>query len=568
MRKYFFAITFLIVFLIASFFAFYLAKTDSLTVDEKAHIPAGYSYVAKGDFRLNPEHPPLLKSLSGFSLLITKKIWGGNGFFEKESWVKADQWQAGTDFIFNSGSNADRLIFIARIPTILFYLGLGILLFFVAKSFSNRWVGLLSMTLFYFCPTMIAHGHLVTTDVPIAFFFLLTVFSFYKYLTVKPEKQKRWLYFSVVSLALAFLTKFSAIVLVVVMFLMLLYFSYLKKKNENIGFWVELKSQLSRIFKYLPLFVLMIYVVYFLVSFKYGNSTYDSVVKTSFATPSEESLRGFLYLFSNSIFLRPIGQFIIGFLMVFFHVGGGHTAFLLGDISKTGWWYFFPVAFFFKTTLPVLIAFLISTVVLFFKKSKNYFPFFITSLGLIIIYFLISMSGSLNLGIRHLIPIYPFIFLIISFGIYEFWKLKNSWLNLFLILLVLWHVFESVLSFPNYLSYFNELRFNKDKKDILVDSSLDWGQDLKRLKTYVDKKEIKNLKIDYFGGADVNYYFKNIKEYRAYMGKTKGWLAVSVTSIQMSKDTSGKLPQQSYEWLNNYIPEKKVGDSIYLYNIK
>ncbi len=569
MKKTLFTILFIFMILASAFISFYLAWTDSLTTDEKAHIPAGYSYVNHGDFRLNPEHPPLLKSLSGFSLLVTKKVWGGNDFINKQSWTQGDQWQAGEDFIFNSKNNADRLIFIARIPTILFYLGVGLVLFFLLQNIFNKWIGLAGSSMFLFSPSIIAHSHLATTDIPITFFFLTTVVSFYFFLTLNDEKKRKWFYLTLVSLALAFLTKFSAVVLLPIMFLMIIAYSFYKSRQEIIRPGIVFKKVFLDFLKTIGLMLVLIYVIYFLVCLKYSPGTYQNLVNSSFSFTKEQGLRDFLNIFSTSIILKPIGQFLIGFLMVVFHVGGGHTAYLLGEISNKGWWYFFPIAFFFKVTIPTMILFITGIIFGFIKRKRKYIYLLVSSVFVVIVYFIISMLGSLNLGIRHLLPIFPFVFIIISIGIYEIWKLKNDWPRAIVTILFLWHVFGSFINFPSYLSYFNQFAVGKSKKDILIDSSLDWGQDLKRLKKYVDKRGIKKIKIDYFGGADSKYYFgTNYSEYYSYLGKTKGWLAVSASNIVMSEDPYSSLPHESYKWLGKYEPEKIIGDSIYVYNIK
>lgn len=569
MKKFLFTILLIFVILAAGFISVYLAWTDSLTTDEKAHIPAGYSYVNHGDFRLNPEHPPLLKSLSGISLLATKKLWGGNDFVDKQSWQQGDQWQAGEDFIFKSQNNADRLIFIARIPTILLYLGIGLVLFFFLTSIFNKWIGLTVSAMFLFSPSVIAHSHLVTTDIPIAFFFLTTIVSYYKFLVSKDDKKKKWFYFTFISLALAFLTKFSAILLVPTMFLMVTAFSFYKSRKEIVRPGAVFKKEFLNFLKILLFMLIPLYILYFVVCIKYNPSSYHNLVNETFQLSSEEGLRAFLNSFSSNVFLRPIGQFLLGFIMVFFHVAIGHTAFLLGEISNKGWWYFFPITFLFKVTIPTIALFIIGIIFGFVKRNKKYFVLFTSTIILIVLYFLISMFGSLDLGIRHLLPIFPFMFIVIAAGIYEIWKLKNDWPRAIVAILFLWHVLGSFINFPSYLSYFNQLVIGKSKKDILVDSSLDWGQDLKRLKKYVDKRGIKKIKIDYFGGADPAYYFKdNYITYYSYLGKTRGWFAVSATNIIISEDPYSSLPHESYKWLDKYEPETIIGDSIYVYNIK
>src|SRR3989344_4683436 len=139
-------------------------KDDSLTMDELAHLPAGYSYLTQKDMRLNPEHPPLIKDLAAIPLLFIKDI---NFPSDINSW-KEDingQWDFGREFLYNSGNPADKIIFAGRIPMILLMVFLGFFIFKWAKELFGNKASLLALFFFSFSPAFLAHGRLVTTDV-------------------------------------------------------------------------------------------------------------------------------------------------------------------------------------------------------------------------------------------------------------------------------------------------------------------------------------------------------------------------------------------------------------------
>ena len=150
---------------------FFLAFTsflgDSVTMDELAHIPAGYSYLTQRNFRINPEHPPLIKDLAALPLLFL------NINFPKDSsaWIGGvnEQWSFGWEFLYNSGNNPDQILFWARLPMVFFLIFLGWFIFrWIKKEFGNE-VSLLVLTIFSFSPEFLAHGRLVTTDVGATF---------------------------------------------------------------------------------------------------------------------------------------------------------------------------------------------------------------------------------------------------------------------------------------------------------------------------------------------------------------------------------------------------------------
>ncbi len=136
---------------------------ESATMDELAHIPAGYSYVKFLDYRLNPEHPPLVKALAAFPLLFQNL----NFPLQSSAW-KNDvngQWQIGAEFLYQSGNNADQIIKWSRVGPIILTLILIIFIYIWASELVGGWWALLPTFLFALSPNVLAHGHYVTTDI-------------------------------------------------------------------------------------------------------------------------------------------------------------------------------------------------------------------------------------------------------------------------------------------------------------------------------------------------------------------------------------------------------------------
>ena len=159
---------------IAGVIMLYLAATDSVTFDEKAHIGAGYAYVAKHDYRLNPEHPPLVKILAGLPLTVLNTNFPTND----PAWQAVNgQWDIGYSLLFKAGNNVDRIAFFARLGPILFALLLIVITYWWSRElFGVAWA-ILPTVLIGLSPTVLAHGHYVTTDVPAAFG-MLTALAF------------------------------------------------------------------------------------------------------------------------------------------------------------------------------------------------------------------------------------------------------------------------------------------------------------------------------------------------------------------------------------------------------
>jgi hypothetical protein len=195
------------------------------------------------------------------------------------------------------------------------------------------------------------------------------------------------------------------------------------------------------------------------------------------------------------------------------------------------------------------------------------------------IYWIASLASPLNIGVRHLLPVFPFTILLVS-GQIASWLKSPPFGIKYLIVggLILWQVISVISIFPHFLAYFNEIVKGPDNGYLyVVDSNLDWGQDLKRLTKWVNEQNIDKIYVDYFGGGDAKYYLK--EKFAPWWGTRnpkelpKGsFLAVSATFLQGGRGQpvpGFDQPSGFYRWLYQYEPPvKKIGYSIFVYYIK
>jgi hypothetical protein len=197
--------------------------------------------------------------------------------------------------------------------------------------------------------------------------------------------------------------------------------------------------------------------------------------------------------------------YAFGFLRFFRHSEARPT-FLLGRLSDSNFWYYFPVTFALKTPLA-----LIALLVLSMATLRHHAETARTELFLwlpVLIYFLLACTLGLNIGHRHLLPIYPFLFVIAgrcaTLAAVRFPGILSS---ASVVILAAWYGVSVARVHPHYLAYFNELAGGPDGGyRYLVDSNLDWGQDLKGLKPWMDANGVRHIKLSYFGTADPEYY--------------------------------------------------------------
>ncbi len=563
-------------------------REDSITTDEAPHITSGYSYLKLRDMRLNPEHPPLIKDFAAIPLLFLDL----NFPKDHPAWTSMvnAQWDLAPQFLYRSGNDPDKIIFWGRMSPILITLLFGWFVFKWARELYDAKWALFALTLFAFSPNILAHGRLVTTDVPAAAAFFISIYYFIKLLKNPTRKN---LIIAGIVFAIAQLIKFSTVLLLG--FLPMITVLWIAIHRSDLCIYTGLTCVLKKIWfwKLRFLAILAITALTILPIYQFHVTNY----------PPEKQIADIRHILSNNTkfpaltdalvwmsdkpILRAYAQYILGVSMVFMRVAGGNTTYFLGEVSNQAWWYYFPVAFFLKVPMALLIFIVIS--ILFGLKSlrrfilKSDFNIIrenfdeIAMLLFVIFYWTISITGNLNIGVRHVLPTFPFMYLLIA-GQIKRWTSHTTQSSakptiktgkiMFISAILAFYIISSVTTYPHFIAYFNEFAGGPNGgARYIVDSNLDWGQDLRRLKKFVEKNNIDKIKVDYFGGGDVAYYLGDRAEiWHADNGPefVEGWLAVSATFLQ----TSRAYPWASYEWLDEYEPVEKIGYSIFVYNIK
>lgn len=454
-----------------------LAKEDSLIIDESLHLSAGYIYLTRGDFRFNPEHPPLLKYLAALPFLFLKPNEPSPApeleqakNFNLDSYDQNLKW--GHRFLYSSNNDADKLIFYARLGPIFLTLLLGITIVLIAIKFWGYWAGLIAGALYVFDPLIAGHGHLITTDIAAAFGYLISLSSFWFFL--KKPKLKTIILFGL-ALGVAQLMKFTLLALLP--FVMIIFLFYFFQRRKKLLFLSQ----------FLFSFLIALLVIWAGYGFHRHTLPFDSINETMKYLP------------------LPL-DYLKGASMVLNHTKSGHTAFLLGQISRFGWWYYFPVLVIFKTPIVSLVLYLASIILIIINRKKfKETPIFIFAFAALW-FFLVAIYSRSDLGLRHIMPIYPLLILITAAA---FTILVKKWQIIWSILIIILGI-HFIFSYPYYLSYFNRLASGSyNGRKIATDSNLDWSQDIKRIKKYLEQnKNLHNPYLAYYwdGETALDYY--------------------------------------------------------------
>lgn len=623
-----------LVLIIAALLMLNSSLRESAIVDELAHIPAGYSYLKFGDNRLNPEHPPLLKDLSAIPLVflnlnfpIESNYW--------QQYING-QWDVGRVFLYESGNNADQIIQLARIFPIILTLLTAFLVYLLAKKFVGPYWALLPFILFSFSPLFLAHGHYVTTDIAAAFGAIL-IFLIVIPKMMQPSKKNllvAGLFLGIAQLTKFSLLLFYPLIIIFILIWKIVQIIKQKKSHLTISPLKEILKTLGNIIIVFIISFGVIYLVYLPQNINYPieKQVYDTEqILYSFAggpDPQLETCRHWtgsisrqmrcvaeidIALSKNKI-TKPFAQYLLGALMVVERSTGGNTGYFLGNISNSGWHEYFPIVFLIKEPIPSLILIFLAIFWSFKNfikstidniKNKNWWTKLINWLSqnfllfciliFVIIYSIFSIRSPLNIGYRHLTVIIPLIYILTADQIKKWWwgvknnvdsqsifsllinfnQIKKIGIKTILILiLIMWYIIEALIISPHFIAYFNEFVGGaKNGYKYVVDSNLDWGQDLKRLAKFVEENNINKIKLDYFGGGSPTYYLQEkFEHWQSAKGQpeTNSWLAVSLTFLQNSqgKPVPGFHinPKDTYNWLKDKNPTARIGYSIFVYH--
>jgi hypothetical protein len=465
-------------------------RGDSATFDETPHLGAGVSYLETGDFRLNPEHPPLAKLVAAVPLVVSGR---GGGDYRSRAWTgPADEWVFGFDLINGPPELEARRDPAARLtPARTAMLALGALLCLVVYGWARElWgphAGLLALGLAAICPTILAHARLVTTDAPGALGILATAWAFWRY-TRSPSLLRASV--TGVALGAAFLFKFNTVVLAPIIVLL----AAVAVASRRL----TVKQAATAILAAGAIGYAAIWAGYGLRyaaspdgshALPWASVTEGAPLSPPVALAREHRLLPEAYLYGLA-YAKAQAK--------------GRTAFLDGEESNAGFYRYFPEAFLFKTppAFLILAGWVIAAGVR--RSGGRSFDGWCLALPPLALS-AVAIVSRFNIGHRHIAFVYPFLYIAVAPA--AAWILERGRRRVAVLALLAGCVLSFALATPRYLSYVNVLGGgSRAGWRHFADSSIDWGQDLRRLKRWMDAEGVEEIGLAYFGTADPRAY--------------------------------------------------------------
>jgi hypothetical protein len=547
-------------------------RQKSATVDEPNHLAAGYAALKLNDYHINPEHPPLLRMWAALPLLGMRGIDPNTN---SVNWLPEERGLFSHEFLYEK-NNADRLLYAARFMNVLLGVLLGAILFRWARALYGPGTAVVVLALYATEPNVLAHASVVTTDLGVACFIFIAVYFLWR---LSQQLTMKNLVLTAAFLAIAQVSKFSALTLWPILFALLL----VRVAGRSpwpclVGVSRELRSRtgkaLAAVSVVAAVFLVSFAAVWAAYGFRYAPSPKGSGLERLLTVPSViERIPRFAktlnWIDDHHLLPNACTQ---GFLL-----GEGlaqeRRAYLLGKFSNVGWWYYFPIAFLIKTPVALLLLFFggLTLIVTRWDARTDNDAFLLVPVA---VYMLIAMATvNLNIGVRHILPVYPFVLLIAGKAVAWLWGSHGKLLRGGLLALCLFQAQETAFAYPNYIAFFNQFVGGPSNGyKYLADSNLDWGQDLKPLKKWMDNNGVSFVNLGYFGSADPVYYGihcsylpprASFSEGRDDRLQLPGYVAVSV---QYLLGVSEHLPNPSpYKKLLDSEPVAVIGQSIRVY---
>ena len=502
-------------------YAFTSSARTAPTSDEIPHLAAGYVALQTGDRTLNAEHPPLVKMLAAAALREHPHVAG----LSQTRWSEIDEWEFGRQFLYHSGADAQALVEQGRIAPIVIGGMLCLICFCWSRSLFGFAGGVTSLCLCAFCPTILAHARLITTDVPLGAAGVAAAFAAWR-LLMRPSRQRAVVLGLCAGLMLS--AKYSGVILLAALAIAI-----------AAGIVVLPKWKRPRLSSMATMLLWSAAAAWFVLSLVYGTAWFPPM-------------------------------YFEGVKTVGFNHNPAYRFYLLGEFRAGGFPSYFPTAFLLKASPALLLAMFAGSVAALRALARGCSRETILPWIFILIpavsYGGFIMLKAPDIGVRYLLPVFPFIF--VGCGALGATLSQSRPGKFALAGLLALHVHAAVDAWPDPISYFNGLGGCSGPQAIacLDDSNLDWGQDLLALSESL--KGEGEVALLYFGSTDPGAYFS------AWRPVTKSDVTAPRPALYaMSIHGLNRLNRMyarpaGLDWFARFRPARVIGNTYYLYDFR
>jgi len=539
------------------------------TVDENSDIASGMQLLQDRVYFMDVKHPPVGRiavALGPYVEGLRLPKHGGDMF-------------ALGNVILNSNNDYWHNLALARLGTLPFFVLACVVVWAWSNHLFGKWAALFSLLVFSMIPAVLAHGSLATNDMAGAATLLLALYWFTLWM-----EDPTWLAAARLGLGagLAAASKFSALLFfpacaaALILLLLVAGGDSLRR--------IQFRGLAGNLFLALVIAYFTLWAGYLFTMMPIQASRPHAAVDR--ISGSHPALHDAVVAVLETPY--PAGNVVAGLKALAGQNKAGQVSFFLGEWRRHGWWYFFPVIFLLKTPVPFLLLACVGSVLLVRSFGQTHDWRVVAPILFALAILAVSMTSGINIGLRHILTIYPLLSIVAGHVVAEFSStLRQPMLARGVVAAAcLWLVVSSIRAHPDYLAYFNFFASDRPER-IEVDSDLDWGQDLARLSKWLHARGVNEVALSYFGTADLAHAdLPNFHELVPYQ-KVDGWIAISARyrvipspfvvqaappGMPLYYSVPGNFAQVRpgtgpFSWLSAYQPVERIGHSIFVYYI-
>jgi hypothetical protein len=491
------------------------ARQQSPTTDEPVYIGAAVIYLEQRSLEYNFEHPPLAKLIMETGLIFANA--------RVDTHLGGTEWQIGNNVLYEEGNDAQRVLFLARLPMIIMTLLFGLVVFVFARDLVGPVGGLVALALYAFSPDVIAYGSLAQLDMPVAGFLLTTLWLLWR------ARRRSYLYLPLSGLALgaALATKMTALPAIPPMLLLVILSVWYAGRARDPGGPIDRRKALRLVAAGIGaavgvgvISVLTVWATYLVVDPRLRWTT----------PPNLPVLHGLAGQLVNWLpFPQPFRD---GLRLQVSYEGRQFGGFLLGDAYRGSRWYYLPVALLIKEPLGMLALWVAGAVAMLVTPRLRAAAVYVLASTAVLL--LATMAGSRDFGVRY--ALFVPVILAVAAGCVVAYRWRWSYVATAVLLVFV--AVSSLRTFPLYIPYSNEAFGGPSKTYLrLGDSNVDWGQDLARLAIRLKHKYPgEQVWLDYKGRGDPSYYGIRWKDPLTVPPReVHGLLAVSASRVPTAR---------------------------------
>jgi 4-amino-4-deoxy-L-arabinose transferase-like glycosyltransferase len=513
----------------------------SETFDEPAHISSGMEWLDRGRYTYDPLHPPLARALIAIGpWLVGARSQGTVG----------RPWQEG-HAVLNSTGKPRTALALARAGVLPFLVLATVMVFLWGRRTLGEAAGAAAAILFTTVPPVLAHAGLATTDMAAA----ATITTGLVAVVVWLERPSAARTIALgVAVGLALLAKLSALV-------------YLSAASAAIAApWLATRDDgmrwRDRALRLGAAGVIALLLLWAGYRFSVGPLLDRPMIPDQNRSRLVEAVRA-----AARLPVYPAPEYASGIRMLRSKNADGFKNVLLGERIRQGRWYFFPVALAVKTPVPFLLLAVFGTVALARSAAAGRRWAEAAPVAASVAILIAALPSNITIGVRHVLPIYGPLAVLAGAGARALWLRRSMFPfgAVIVVALIGWQLVESARADGQFLSYFNQLAGAHPER-VLIDSDLDWGQDLDHLADTLRARGIKKVAVSIYTKADLEQH--GLPEFTELEPNTPvtGWVAISAFRLYLGY--LGDSPFDDFAWLRRYSPVATIGNSIYLYHIE